>query len=184
VTHLCSIEWDRILNECASNKGKAESPDLKCQISHLMRYWGINFDADYQEANTSVDSESAINKMIKLGFNATKLSDYDIDKVVDDLKSGNKIVYMRGNARYYHVGFVFRKYVDGHGWVVDGYIDSVKNNKESIYVHCNWGWSGKNDGYFLSNVLNAEENPVFDDDANETRSSNFRYKLKTSTLCK
>jgi hypothetical protein len=184
VTHSSCMEWSRILNECALFNGLTNSSDLHSQISDLMRLWGLIFEADYQKTQTSVNSESAINKMIDLGYNATKLTNYNIDKVIDDLKSGNKIVYMRGNARYYHVGLVFRKYVDGHGWVVDGYIDSVKDNEESIYVHCNWGWYGDKNGYFLSNVLNAEENPVFNDDANETRSSNFRYKLKTSTLCK
>ena len=92
---------------------------------------------------------------------------------------------MRGNARYYHVGFVFRKYVDGHAWVVDGYIDSVKNNKESFYIHCNWGWRGDCNGYFLHDILNAEEIPYYDDNANVlTRSNNYRYKLKTSSISK
>lgn len=92
---------------------------------------------------------------------------------------------MRGNGRYYHVAFVIRNYVDGHAWVVDGYIDQVKNNQESKYIHCNWGWKGKRNGYFLSNVLNAEESPVYNDDVTpSTRSDNFRYRLKTATFTK
>lgn len=81
---------------------------------------------------------------------------------------------------------VFRKYVDGHAWVVDGYIDQVKNNKESKYIHCNWGWMNKKEnGYFLSDVLNAEESPAFNDNAEATRASNnYRYNLKTATFTK
>lgn len=112
-------------------------------------------------------------------------ADYNIDNVIKDLKCGNKIILMRGHGRYYHVAFVVRKYVDGHAWVVDGYIDQVKNNKESKYVHCNWGWGGNENGYFLSNALNAEESPIYNDDVtSSTRSSNFRYKLKTATFTK
>ena len=85
----------------------------------------------------------------------------------------------------YHVGFVFRKYVDGHAWVVDGYIDQIKNNKRSKYVHCNWGWGGNHNGYFLSDVLNAEQDPVYGDTVTSaTRSNNYRYKLKTATFTK
>lgn len=179
------IDWDNIISECELNYGSLNSSILIDQIANLMRFWGIAFDADYSSGGTSVDSEDAISKMREFGYNATNLTDYNATDVMNDLKAGNRIIYMRGNARYYHVGFVFRKYVDGHGWVIDGYINSRKNNRESLYVHCNWGWGGSRNGYFLSDVLNAEEQPYYDDNANAiTRSENFRYKLKTSTICK
>lgn len=185
VGNECYIDWDNILSECSFNNGNTDNPILIDQIANLMRFWGIAFDAEYKDGGTSVNSEDAISKMRSMGYNATKLSDYNDTNVMNDLKRGDRIVFMRGNGRYYHVGFVFRKYVDGHGWVVDGYIFSRKNQKENIYLHCNWGWGGSCNGYFLSNVLNAEELPYYDDNANPiTRSANFRYKLKTSTICK
>lgn len=181
----CTMEWDRIVNESVLGFGYLNSPDLCSQVSNLMRFWGLAFDAEYEDGGTGVDSDKAISKMQELGFNATDLSDYDAKNVMNDLKKGNRIIFMRGNARYYHVGFIFRKYVDGHAWAVDGYIHSVKNNKESVYIHCNWGWGGSQNGYFLSDVLNAEEGPVYSDNANLiTRSSNYQYRLKTSTICK
>lgn len=185
IGNQCYIDWDRIVGECGSCNGNPISNDLKDQIANLMRFWGVAFDAEYGSDGTGVDSDDAISKMRELGYNATGLTDYDATNVMNDLKAGDRIVFMRGNARYYHVGFVFRKYVDGHAWVVDGYIHSIKNNKESLYMHCNWGWDGYRNGYFLSDVLNAEEMPYYDDNANAvTRSSNYRYRLKTSTICK
>lgn len=156
--------------------------ESKNQVSHLMRYWGVAFDAEYSEESTGVDSEDAIDTMRDLGFNVTGLNDYDINNVINDLRAGNKIIFMRGKARYYHVGFFFRKYVDGHAWVVDGFIDEVKNREQSYYIHCNWGWGGIKNGYYLSDVLNAEELPVFNDNA--TRSKNYRYCLETATFTK
>lgn len=58
----------------------------------------------------------------------------------------------------------------GHGWVVDGYKYErktinyynyylyVDNPFESvdiyrIYFHCNWGWNGQSDGYYLSDAF-------------------------------
>lgn len=181
----CYINWDRIENECISNGGNPTSYDLKDQIAKLMRFWGVVFDAEYTSTGTSVDSDNAISKMRDLGYNATKLGDYNATNVIEDLKKGNRIVFMRGNARYYHVGFVFRKYVDGHAWVVDGYIHSIENNKESLYIHCNWGWKGGRDGFFLSNILNTEESLYYDDNTIKMEKDYyFRYKLKTSTICK
>ena len=183
-----TMNWEKINQECSLyNNGEPQSSDTREQVARMMRFWGVTFDAKYSSGGTSADTGDAVNKMRKdFGFNATGLTDYNIDNVIKDLKCGNKIILMRGNGRYYHVGLVFRKYVDGHAWVVDGYIDQVKNSKESKYVHCNWGWKNKNEnGYFLSDVLNAEESPVFNDNAETTRAShNYRYKLKTATFTK
>lgn len=183
IGNRCNIDWDKILKEC-SYYGYPISYDTQDQVANLMRFWGITFDADYSSGGTSVDSEDAIDKFRWYGYDATGLTDYNASNVMKDLKSGNKIIFMRGNGRYYHVGFVFRKYVDGHAWVVDGYIYQLISKKESIYVHCNWGWGGDKNGYFLSNVLNADEKPAIYDDEVTTRSRNYRYKLKTSTISK
>lgn len=182
-----TMNWEKINQECSSNNGVLSSSDTREQVARMMRFWGLTFGANYTSDGTSADTEEAVNKMRdEFGFNATGLSDYNVDDVITELKSGNKIVLMRGNGRYYHVAFVVRKYLDGHAWVVDGYIDQVKNNQESKYVHCNWGWGPQNNnGYFLSDVLNAEEAPVYDDNVtSSTRSNNFRYKLKTATFTK
>ena len=60
----------------------------------------------------------------------------------------------------------------------------LKIAKRPNNIHCNWGWNGLHNGYFLSTALNAEENPAYDDGIVSTRSSNFRYKLKTATFIK
>ena len=182
-----TMNWEKINQECSLYGGEPLSSDTWEQVERMMRFWGVTFNAKYSSGGTSADTGDAVNKMRKnLGFNATGLSDYKIDNVIKDLKCGNKIILMRGHGRYYHVGLVFRKYVDGHAWVVDGYIDQVKNNKESKYIHCNWGWMNKKEnGYFLSDVLNAEESPAFNDNAEATRTSNnYRYNLKTATFTK
>lgn len=185
IENTSDIDWDEINNECRIYNGNPQSSYLRDQIANLMRFWGVCFDAEYDSEGTGVDSGYAINKMKDFGFNVTSLSDYDAVNVKNELAKGDRVIYMRGNARYYHVGFVFRKYVDGHGWVVDGYIRSVKSGIKSLYLHCNWGWGGAHNGYFLSSVLNAEAGPDYDDSGTPvTRSTDFKYKLKTSTICR
>ena len=43
-----------------------------------------------------------------------------------------------------------------HTWNVDGY--------QGDYIHCNWGWGGDGDGYYLLNTLNPEPGLNFNDD--------------------
>ena len=44
---------------------------------------------------------------------------------------------------------------DSHYWVVDG----VRQNSSETLIHCNWGWSGSNNGWFASDCIRPE-NPV------------------------
>ena len=55
---------------------------------------------------------------------------------------------------------IYRAYAEndgpGHAWNVDGY--------QGDYIHCNWGWGGDGDGYYLLNTLNPEPGLNFNDD--------------------
>lgn len=178
------IDWEEIVSDCENNGGNSLNPNLKNQIAHLMRFLGVDFEADYSSDGTSVNSEDAINTMRNRGYNVSGLTDYDAADVVNDLRAGNRIIFMRGYDDYYHTWFFFRNYTGGHAWVVDGYIDQVVNYERSIYIHCNWGWDGSQNGYFLSNVLNAYAGPVYNDDITTRATYNYRYKLKTATFIK
>lgn len=177
-----TLNWEQIKAECSSYYGSLFNEASKNKIANLMRYWGVAFQADYGEGGTGIDAEDAIDFLQDVSnINVSDLDDYDINSVIADLRQGNKIIFMGGYARYYHVGFVFRKYVDGHAWVVDGYIDEVKHNKQSFYLHCNWGYNGVSNGYFLSNVLDTSQR-VYNDNA-QTR-TNYQYCLETATFTK
>ena len=43
-----------------------------------------------------------------------------------------------------------------HTWNVDGY--------QGDYIHCNWGWGGDSNGYYLLNTLNPDPGINFNDD--------------------
>ena len=49
---------------------------------------------------------------------------------------------------------------DGHAWVVDGYMKNDNSNKprRDYYIHCNFGWGGNNNGWYLIYALNSDEN--------------------------
>ena len=176
-----TFNWASINSDCEIHNGLMLSNENNDQIAQLMRYWGLAFQADYSADGTGVDPDNAISLMKNDGFSISGLHDYNSGDVIDDLKAGNRIIFMCGYSRYYHVGFVFRHYVDGHAWVVDGYIDEVKNNVHSYYLHCNWGWGGTSNGYYLSDTFNTGDGPVYNDNA--TR-SNYQYNLEFATFFK
>ena len=68
------------------------------------------------------------------------------------------------------------KIVDGHAWVVDGYLHRMrqeicirnrdgKEHRDTTYrdqqlVHCNWGWGGSCNGYYSQGVFNTKNGAV------------------------
>lgn len=172
----CMIDWNRINAECEANDGQVISSDLKDQVAHLMRYWGLMFNTNYGWPNSYASVSYAVSALQNLGYNATSLESFNVENVVDSLKLDGHIVFMSGK----------NSDLEGHGWVVDGYILKKLGNMKSYYLHCNWGNGGgehcKN-GYFLSSMLDDSRSPDYADDA-ITRSSQYIYELKTSVISK
>ena len=65
-------------------------------------------------------------------------------------------------------------YEGGHAWVIDGYCNmkctaTNKTNKNDVqtftadYVHCNLGWSGVSNGYYIENVFTVNKGIVASD---------------------
>lgn len=97
----------------------------------------------------------------KMGYTCGSLSDYSFSKVAGSLNNMQP-VYMCGKNT------VNSK---GHAWVVDGYriqydthayyaADDLRlldrtRTPEKNYVHCNWGWDGYCNGYYLYNALES-----------------------------
>ena len=90
----------------------------------------------------------------------------DTDMIVDCLKKGYP-VFVSAKANSFNA----------HSWVVDGLM--VKNQsghkegeesgifrgevfKTIRYMHCNWGWGGRDDGYFLEGVFDTDLSYNFD----------------------
>ena len=55
-----------------------------------------------------------------------------------------------------------------HAWVIDGY--KIRNytspegriDKTQNIVHCNWGWLGNSNGYFVSGIFKTNEGVSYD----------------------
>lgn len=190
-----NLDWNKIKSESKKWSGdstSAFSPEIGNQIGHLIRFWGVAFNAKYGSDETTASLEDAVGIMRKnFNFDVTGVSDYNVNNVIRDLKTGNKIVVMSGYDHYRHVWFFAKKYYSAHVWVVDGYIDQIKNGVDTKYIHCNWGWCGFLNGYFQSDYLNADDGVRFDDNGNSFsykadlgRQINFRVKLETATFTK
>lgn len=99
----------------------------------------------------------------------------DVERIVSSLKKGNPVI-----ASAAGIGV-------SHGWVIDGYIKRELVNPEGqvldtqYLLHFNWGWNGKNNGYFEPGIIDTRE-PVISDNVNpESRDYIFSFGFNTIT---
>ncbi len=115
-------------------------------------------------------------------MNATSQKSYNEEQIIAALRAGNP-VFGRGNAGEKKILW-WTKYTNGHAWVYDGCIRSVVESKPSYFVHCNWGWGGYKNGYYLSKVFNtADGADIYESgDVQTGNGYDFKYNLEYSII--
>ena len=147
--------------------------------------------ADYESDGTAVNKKKAINWMNDWGgLNATKLADYSVSPIISAIKS-NKLVYARGNSGRKKFLGITVSYTGGHAWVYDGYVSASSGGAISNLLHCNWGWGGSKDGYYISGAFNTNNYAeIYDwevtkssgEGQDEGNEGNFQYNLEYSIV--
>lgn len=157
-------------------------------------------DKKHNSEGTGIHDRSVVYCLSALGYSDDgQEHGYDYERVINSLEGGSP-VYTSGCAkREYVLGIPFDS--KGHAWVVDGYIIKKQEVKvyqdgrvyqdgelpelldtyyhSASYLHCNWGWGGKCDGYYTPGVFNTIEGPVDPDrDYGNTGNYHFSYDLK------
>lgn len=189
------LNWNRIIQDSQANNGKltmSNAPQSSMEVAHLMRYLGVALDADYKSGSTSIDSDKAIKWMRNWGgLSAGSLKKYDSNAILQAFSNlggglgtglifNNKLVYARGNSGRKKVLGITVSYSGGHAWVIDAAMMARNKNDGKFYhlVHCNWGWSGSDNGYYKSGVFDTNAGPEF----TRGTSGNYKYNQEYSII--
>lgn len=156
-----SLDWSNLRRII----GNIIQPDYNIQLSSLCREIGYKINADYSEPySTSANTTRLRNYLAEsLPSNEFSVSDITYSKPVTNEVLGNGVIIMRGVEAEASVG---------HCWIIPGYeykdytvyvysIDpetkqetQIKQyDKTDLYPYINWGWYGKDNGYFDINRL-------------------------------
>ena len=153
-----------IISQFTFDSNITDSFDKACLATFIYDI-AMELDVEYDNRDpnnpqTTSNIYKARSLLSSLGFNNARVNSFDSDRVVDMLNDNNPM-YVRGSD------------VDdsGHAWVIDGWkevrtdiIERVtrigEGTTESIvettiysYVHCNFGWYGKCDGYYKFGIF-------------------------------
>lgn len=117
----------------------------------------INMQYGYEDKNQSAAYTTDAYDFIRydLGYTVTELTEYNASDIAQYLTE-NYIIYLTGDP---YIG----KY--GHDWVCDGCLfrqSASTGEKTGIYLHCDWGWGGKCNGYFTGEIFQPYPNTAFE----------------------
>lgn len=181
--------WKQIISDCICNGGKLSmslNMESSCQVAKLVRILGLEMDAEYKKNITSVSKNKAIEWFNNTRLlHATKLKSFDEKNIIDAIKS-DKIIYGRGCRE--KVKFIVTwAYKEGHAWVFDGFLTAKRSGETKNMLHCNWGWGGSRNGYYLSKAFNTFYGAEILYDCSEGHNDkncnyNYKYDLQYSII--
>ena len=160
-----------------------DSTYFKDRVSTLMKRLGRPdlLDVLYGLSGSGASSANAPIAFQYFGLESEGITAYDWDNIYQEI-AAHYPVYVRGNC-FKHTELtgsgignlaINISYSGGHAWVLDGIIKlrrqvtvmnmSTQTVIQSYYqdknlLHCNFGWDGDQNGYYLSEAFDAAQGP-------------------------
>lgn len=171
-------------------------------VAQLMYDLGIGLKASYTPKGTGC-SNSNLEKYLKNnGYTYSGFKDYNFNQIQNSIDCGFPVMAQgyatKKTKKKKFLGITFQKtttYLDGHYWIIDAYArfscDAINIKNGNVvkivenFVHCNLGWNGTCNGYYLNGVFDTRHVPLeyLNDIVSSTgySSSNYAYKQKILT---
>lgn len=184
-----SPNWSVIVKE--KDAGNLDEIDAKKQVGELLYGIGLNIDMDYGCDGSSAKESDAMSYLKACGYSGCGTQSFTFEKAKGYLDLRRPVLM---NGKQKKVAFVA---YDGHAWVVDGYttlrydcytytLDLSTNSSTNRYVntiyehpllHINWGWKGKNNGYFAAGCFDVRKAESYDTQKG-SETFNYQYDLE------
>lgn len=192
-----TYDWAKIRSVAMVTPALARAnPSLAYQVSHLIRACGIASNTQYK-VDGSWSTAKRAEKALKNTFGYTG--------VTRQVKFAGEDIQLSLNNRTMALitGLKGRSF-KGHAWVIDGYrkyktntivttytdetyttVDDITNIgvSEQVYYHCNFGWDGVANGYYLGEVFNTIDGPAYTepDEPYSVGQRNYKWWFRTVT---
>ena len=125
--------------------------------AHLVHDIGLLENVSYGLTATGAYYEDIATCLSAFNYHYSTLHRYDYETIRTPLSNRRPVIITGRNNQNI-----------GHAWIIDGYFEYTEMKVEHLgdgtplifpekseYVHCNWGWGGNCNGYFLSGVFNT-----------------------------
>jgi hypothetical protein len=164
-------DWSKMIS-------KYDDADVQYSVAVLMYEIGLGRNADSTyiwgtddngNASTSTSDSGVIRAFSNMGYEIPgSFGSYNFSLVKYSIMGGCPVI-AGGYSKAINILGLVVPTGGGHYWVIDGYRQmavTTKNDKSiaakldtTDYVHCNLGWGGNKNGWYISRVFDASTNP-------------------------
>lgn len=165
------IDWTAIYKRDHKNKN--------VEIASLLRSVADGLNVKWGEKVTTVSSGRVPVFFESVGF---KCDEYDLAYYWGTDSIVNRLVQGVNKGQFFLVQGVDPETSAGHMWIIDGGAQCVRvkrlkekdgrfqdgayyywDTKDDKYLHMNWGWNGRNNGYFRAGIFRTDKFTELDD---------------------
>ena len=175
------INWNTLCSYVGGPNGMTWPSQVAEEIAMLFREIGKRASMTYTLDESTATTLGARESFAGFGYDQNPERTYNISDVKSELNAG-RLLWMRGTRT--SLDNNGNTQTSGHAWVIDGYkyryhyykryLLYSDGSREYIdddttvynYVHINWGWDGRNNGYYQSGVFNAAAAYEYDGSSN------------------
>ncbi len=150
-------------------------------------YLDVSYAGSDEDNLTSVNVSRVSKALSKIGYSTNDDAEYNSGAVMAAIKRGMPAIVFGYSHRTDY--WLWWDYSGGHFWICDhlivrerevkyyrdGVLTSTKTETQNL-LHCNWGWDGGSNGYFLATEFNSND-PVISDETRGTAKF-YQYYLR------
>ena len=169
-----------VIREVLSENRKSDSPPLTMdydtamdKIAYLLYQIGISTEMEYDSIEGSGTTLAKARLLLdSLNFRVRNQKEIDfVDSIVVNYLLNDDIICIGGTG-VTNAGEI------RHAWIIDGCSFCWKELRpqsgvQYIFLHCNWGWGGKSNGYYSSDIYFHPTGCLF-----------YTFGLKYFSVCK
>ena len=140
-------------------------------VAAMLAYIGTGVNAIYTREHTFALPVDARDFLCRMGYrNVNRHIGWREDRVINMLL-GRRPVFQAAISGL----------VNGHAWVIDGYMTHIAGGTLQTLFHCVWGWyNGRANGWYASGVFSTRDGAVIPTQPG-TEPHNFRWWFRTVT---
>lgn len=108
----------------------------------------------YFAQGTFVFPKRAERFMRRCGYSNVHNKEYSFDRIKNMIDNNHPLAIC---------GMPKWKFYEAHAWNIDGYRTSKRGNNDILMIHCDFGWKGWYNGYYVSDVFDLRnEDNIYD----------------------
>lgn len=135
---------------------------------------GIGVTYNYLGSGGTFATPKKVARYLKsIGYSSAKVHTQYIESEIIMMLTHKKPVFIGALGSRVNTD---EKKGSGHAWVIDGIKTKWDGSGRKHLLHCNWGWNGDCNGYYISKIFNTVNGAVeYDEEEDGTHSMNTKY---------